>query len=216
MAALFPRWSTTALRAGLGVLFAAAVLAVATPMTCVRSPDSTGVREPVEQPVSFDHRHHVGDDGVNCLYCHADAERAPTAGVPPTGTCMGCHAQIWPGSPMLEPVRRSWATGTPIPWTRVNAVPDHVYFDHSVHVGGGIGCVTCHGRVDQMAEVHQSAPLTMQWCLACHREPEPHLRPLDRIADMEWRPEGDPRQLGRALAAELGTRRLTHCSACHR
>jgi hypothetical protein len=164
----------------------------------------------------FDHRHHVHDDGINCLFCHTTAETAATAGVPSTDVCVGCHNQIWLGSPMLEAVRRSYFAGAAIPWNRVHDLPGYVYFDHSIHVNKGIGCVSCHGRVDQMASIVQVNTLTMGWCLGCHRNPEPNLRPRDQITSMTWAPEGDRAALGRELAAQYGTRRLDNCSACHR
>jgi hypothetical protein len=179
----------------------------------VRTPYVTNAGFNVVQPVMFDHRHHVDDDGIDCRYCHATVETSPYAGVPPTATCMGCHDQIWNQSAMLEPVRRGWFTGLPIQWKRVHQLPDFVYFNHSIHVTRGIGCVSCHGRVDQMAQVFQVQPLTMGWCLGCHRDPEPNLRPRDQITSMTWIPDEGA---GARLAAEYGTRRLTSCTTCHR
>ncbi|MBI4508122.1 MAG: cytochrome c3 family protein [Deltaproteobacteria bacterium] len=180
----------------------------------VRTPYVTGQFFPVDQPVEFDHRHHVQDDGIECRYCHFDAERSAVAGIPPTEVCMGCHGQIWNNSPVLEPVRRSHFSDRPIPWNRVHDLPDFVYFDHSIHVNKGVGCVTCHGRVDQMVRVYQVAPLTMGWCLDCHRSPERHLRPKELVAVMNFR-QADSRAR-EALAQRYGVRRLTHCTACHR
>jgi hypothetical protein len=216
MAALFPPWSNTAFRVGLVALVGLGALLIATPMIFVRTPLVTGQFDPVEQPVQFDHRHHVRDDNIDCLFCHDTAIRADTAGIPSTELCMGCHSQVWPDSAILEPVRRSYFTGAPIPWARVHDLPDHVHFNHAVHTHGGIGCVSCHGRVDQMAAVYQVEPLSMEWCISCHRDPESHLRPREHITDMEWRPEGDPQAVGRFLAEQYGTRHLTHCSTCHR
>jgi hypothetical protein len=129
---------------------------------------------------------------------------------------MGCHSQIWNDSPKLEPVRASYFSDLPIRWRRVHNVPDFVYFNHAIHVNKGVGCVTCHGRVDRMASVYQSAPLTMQWCLECHRAPERHLRPLFAITNMAWDPGEAGEELGARLATELGVRKLTHCTTCHR
>jgi hypothetical protein len=212
MPKLFSERSDAWLRVALLTLCAAGGGAIAGPLIYVRSPYHTGQGIEVEQPVQFDQRHHVRDDGIDCRYCHDSVERSPYAGVPPTETCTGCHSQIWSGGQLLKPVRESWFTGAPIRWSRVNRLPDYVYFDHSVHVTRGIGCVSCHGRVDRMALVRQEAPLSMGWCLDCHRAPERHLRPRDQITSMTWQP-GDN---GARLAAEYGTRRLTHCTACHR
>jgi hypothetical protein len=221
MANLFPRWSNTAFRVALIALIAGVGSLVLTPLIYMRTPYASNQYFPVDQPVQFDHRHHVRDDGIDCRYCHNLVERSWTAGVPTTALCMGCHNQVWPESPMLEPVRRSYFSGTPIPWNRVHRLPQFVYFNHSIHVNRGIGCASCHGRVDEMPLVYQVERLTMSWCLDCHREPERHLRPLDRITDMSWRPPAQPGsdaelEYGRKLAASYGTRKLTHCTTCHR
>ncbi|MFT3764306.1 MAG: cytochrome c3 family protein [Minicystis sp.] len=200
----------------IGGIAVGAVGSILALMIYVRTPWKRFQDEPVDQPVQFDHRHHVQDDAIDCLYCHDTATTAPTAGIPSTGKCLGCHGQIWNQSIMLEPVRRSWFSGTPIPWNRVTSVPDFVYFNHAIHVNKGVGCVSCHGRVDEMPAVHKVAPMTMGWCLDCHRAPERHLRPLAKITDMGWDP-GDQRDaIGARLAEEYGVRRLTHCTACHR
>lgn len=214
MAALFPPWTNTATRVVLAVVGLVMVGALATPMLYARSPFATGQSDPLLQPVLFDHRHHVRDDGIDCLYCHAGAERSAFAGVPATEVCMGCHNQIWNDSTLLAPVRESVTTGRPIAWQRVHSLPDFVYFDHSIHVSKGVGCVSCHGRVDEMAAVYQVKPLTMSWCLDCHRNPEPNLRLRDQITSMTWQPDG-PASVS-DIATHYGTRRLTHCSTCHR
>jgi len=182
----------------------------------MRTPFVTGERWPVDQPVEFDHRHHVADTGIDCLYCHGDAERSPRAGIPSTELCMGCHAQIWPDGPTLEPVRRSWASGEPIRWNRVHDLPDFVYFDHSIHLHKGIGCASCHGRVDRMARVWQEAPLTMGWCLDCHRDPRPHLRPRFAITDMQWPVHESESPTADALVEAYDVRPQTNCTTCHR
>jgi hypothetical protein len=216
MPALFPPWSNTAMRIGLGSIAGIGMLTIAAPMIYVRTPFRRGQFEPPDQPVQFDHRHHVGDDGIDCRYCHSTVETLATAGIPSTDKCMGCHSQVWPRSMMLEPVRRSYFADSAIPWTRVHDLPAFVYFNHAIHVNEGVGCVTCHGRVDRMASVHQVASLTMGWCLDCHRNPERNLRPRDQITSMESAPTGDPIELGKMLAAQYGTRKLTTCTACHR
>ena len=214
MAALFPPWANTATPVVVILLGVVAATAVCAPMICARTPFATGEGDPVVQPIAFDHRHHVGDDGIDCLYCHDAAERSAFAGIPASDRCLGCHNQVWSDSALIAPLRASAETGQPIRWQRVHALPDFVYFDHSIHVTRGIGCVTCHGRVDQMAAVFQVAPLTMSWCLDCHRDPAPHLRPRDQITSTTWVAAGGA-QLA-ALADAYRPRRLTHCSACHR
>jgi hypothetical protein len=172
--------------------------------------------EAPEQPIPFSHKHHAGGDGIDCRYCHQSVERAPSAGIPATALCMNCHAQIWNKSPRLEPVRASYFTGQPIAWVRVHRLPDFVYFNHAIHVNKGVGCETCHGRVDQMAAIYQFAPLTMGWCVDCHRNPAPNLRPLDQITTMGWRPEGDPAALAQELMKRHDIHSRTSCSTCHR
>src|SRR4029077_5862768 len=135
------------------------------------------------------HKHHVGDDGIDCRYCHTSVETAASAGMPSTNTCMNCHKQIWADSTYLEPVRASFRTGKPIEWIRVHDLPDYAYFNHSIHVNKGVGCSTCHGRVDQMPIAYQASTLQMEWCLGCHRAPEKFVRPRERVFDMNWRPE---------------------------
>ena len=214
MAALFPPWANTATRVVLVLIAAAATIAVAGPIVYARMPFATGTGDPLLQPIAFDHRHHVRDDGIDCLYCHEDAERSPYAGVPAADRCMGCHNQIWNDSSLIAPLRASVETGAPIRWQRVHSLPDFVYFDHSIHVNKGIGCASCHGRVDDMAAVYQVHRLSMSWCLDCHRNPTPHLRPRDQITNMTWTATS-PAETA-ALAARYQTRSLTHCSACHR
>lgn len=216
MRALFPRWSNHVLWAAiLFVLFGAAGLLTFL-MLWARTPWATGQRRIEDQVLQFDHRHHVGDDGIACSYCHAEARRSRFAGVPPAARCMGCHAQIWNESPLLLAVRRAAIEGTPLRWRRVNELPDFVFFDHASHVARGVGCETCHGRVDLMPQVYQAAPLLMSWCIDCHRAPEPHLRPLDAIEVMGWRPSRPPAELGREIRAQMGIDPPTFCTGCHR
>jgi predicted CXXCH cytochrome family protein len=215
MAALFRPWSNTAFRLVLGVSALGIIGLIAAPMIWVRTPTWRGQFDPIDQPVEFDHRHHVQDDGIDCLYCHTSATSAASAGIPTTETCMGCHNQIWNQSPLLEPVRRSYFSGAPIPWNRVHDVPDFVYFNHAIHTNKGFGCVTCHGRVDQMSRVYQVSSLTMGSCLDCHRHPEWFIRPIERITDMTWTAENQS-VLGAQLVQQYRIRSLTNCSACHR
>jgi len=216
MRPLFPRWSDSALAAAL-ILGGSAVLgAPIALMILVRTPWVTETREPPGQPVQFDHRHHVLDAGIDCLYCHWMADDGPVAGVPPTELCMGCHGQIWNDSPLLAPVRESFFSGDPIPWQRVHALPDFVYFHHGAHVRRGVGCSSCHGHVERMARVHAVATLQMGWCLDCHRAPEMHLRPPEEVTAIDWTPPPDQAARGAALREALGIDPPTHCSACHR
>lgn len=210
---LFSPWSNTVLWIALAGAALGAVAVAALPMLWVRTPYVTGEGQPIDQPVKFDHRHHSRDDGIDCLYCHENARRSPYAGVPPTSRCMGCHAQIWTSSPELELVRASFFDARPIRWRRVNSLPKHVFFDHSIHLAKGVGCVSCHGRVDRMPAVQQDASLTMAWCLGCHRDPVPHIGPPDRVSDMEY---DAPLAERRAIADALQVRSLTYCSTCHR
>lgn len=216
MAALFPRWSNTAVRALVIASLGGGAAAILAPMIYVRTPWVRHQDEPVDQPVEFDHRHHSQDDGIDCVYCHTSVFRAGSAGIPTTDKCMGCHSQVWSQSVMLEPVRRAYFSGMPIPWNRVHDLPDFVFFNHAIHVNKGVGCSTCHGRVNEMAQVYKVAPLTMGWCLDCHREPSAHLRPLSRITDMSFRPEDQDASVRARLASELGVQSLMDCSACHR
>jgi hypothetical protein len=169
-----------------------------------------------EQPIQFSHRHHAGELGIDCRYCHTTVERTASAGMPPTQTCMNCHAQIWVDSPMLEPVRASYRTDTSIRWWRVHDLPDYVYFNHSIHVQKGIGCATCHGRVDRMNLTWQEASLQMEWCLDCHRAPERFVRPRAEVFNMAWEPPPNQLDVGRELVRAYKIQRLTDCYTCHR
>jgi hypothetical protein len=167
------------------------------------------------QPIPFSHKHHAGDDGIDCRYCHDSVETSSFAGMPSTHTCMTCHSQLFTDQAMLEPVRRSAATGEPLRWVRVHDLPDFVYFDHAIHVRKGVGCIECHGPVDRMPVVRRVASLQMQWCLACHRDPEPHRRATNRVFEMV--PTAQVRASGGLPQAPIAsTRRLTDCSTCHR
>ena len=184
-----------------------------------RSDYATRAMQSREQPVPFSHEHHVGGLGVDCRYCHTAVEASAFAGIPPTKTCMNCHSQIWSTSPTLEPVRASFRTNQSIRWTRVNDLPDFVYFNHSIHVNKGVGCETCHGRVDRMPLTYQVNSLQMEWCLGCHRNPERFVRPREFITTMGYQPAGDQEEIGRKLVAEYkiqDARTLTSCSTCNR
>lgn len=169
----------------------------------------------VRQPVPFSHEHHVEAMGIQCIYCHTSVTESKFAGLPPTATCMNCHKEIWNEAPMLEPVRTSFRENTPIEWVRVTDLPDFVYFNHSIHVASGMGCSTCHGRVDQMPLMRQFATLEMSWCLDCHRDPAKYVRPKDEVFNMAWEAE-DQEALGARLVAEYELDSLLNCSTCHR
>lgn len=181
-----------------------------------RTPFYTNQAYPIQQPIQFDHRHHASDDGIDCRYCHNLVDRSYTAGIPSSERCMGCHAQIWNKSPLLEPVRASFFQDKPLVWKRVHTLPDFVYFNHAAHIGKGVGCRTCHGRVDQMPSIEQVAPLNMGWCLGCHRAPDAELRPPDEIASMTWEPPPDRARLARELAARYQIHARVSCTTCHR
>jgi hypothetical protein len=200
-----------------------------------------GVRKP--QPVPFSHQHHVTGLGIDCRYCHTSVETSSFAGIPPTKTCMNCHSQIWTNAQLLEPVRASYRSGESLQWTRINQLPDFVYFNHSIHIAKGVGCNTCHGPVDTMPLMYQQASLQMEWCLECHRDPGKNLRPRDQVFNMRYRPPSSDNPVtldGRAftdqdaLGAYLiqkyqvrigriqtadgqnGVSDITSCSTCHR
>lgn len=180
----------------------------------VRSSYATNVGITYDQPVPFSHHHHVTELGIDCRYCHTSVEESAFAGIPPTKTCMNCHSQIWVGSKMLETVRSSYRTDESIPWTRVHKLGDFCYFNHSIHVQKGIGCVTCHGRVDQMPLVWQEKTLLMEWCLDCHRQPEKYVRPRDQVFNMIYERK-DPNE-GKRLVEEYQIKSKMSCNACHR
>ena len=177
-----------------------------------------GVEAPVDQPVPFSHQHHVAEVGLDCRYCHTSVEESSFAGFPPTHTCMTCHSQLFRTSPMLAPARDSLAQDRPMRWIRVHDLPDFAYFDHAIHIHKGVGCSSCHGPVDRMQLTYRDKPLTMRWCLDCHRAPERHLRPRDQVFAMDWHPPADQAAKGKALLAEyrIHSGRMTDCSVCHR
>lgn len=169
----------------------------------VRSDYLTGAGVVRDQPVPFSHQHHVGGLGIDCRYCHTTVETSAFAGIPSTKICMNCYSQIWADSPMLEPVRASYRTGKSLQWNRVHHLPDFVFFDHSIHVKKGVGCATCHGRVDEMPLTRQVASLYMEWCLQCHRQPERFVRPREEVFNMTWLPPADALQKGRELVPSI-------------
>lgn len=181
-----------------------------------RSPWITRAGLPRDQPVPFSHKLHVAGLGLDCRHCHTAVEAAASAGMPSGKICMHCHAQIFADAAVLEPVRAAFEQDRSLEWVRVADLPDFVYFDHSIHIRKGFGCVTCHGRVDQMPLVEQAVAMSMLWCLDCHRRPERYVRPLDQVFSMTWEPPEDQAKLGARLAREYQLRRPTDCSSCHR
>jgi hypothetical protein len=209
-----PSTNTLARVSMFGALFFLAILAWVL-VTLNRSSLVTRQGIVLQQPLPFSHDHHVAGLGISCLYCHTTVEESSFAGIPPSATCMNCHKLIWNESPMLEPVRESYSSGRPIEWTRVHDLPDFVYFDHSIHVAKGIGCASCHGRVDQMPLMYQAESLQMEWCLECHRAPERFIRPRAEIYNMEW-VSADQETEGARLIADYKVQSKLSCSVCHR
>jgi hypothetical protein len=181
------------------------------------SPYWNGVGIARDQPVLFSHRHHAGELRIDCRYCHTTVETSAFAGMPSTHTCLTCHSQIFTDTPMLRPVVASATRDQPLHWTRVNSLPDHVYFDHSIHIAKGVGCTTCHGNVGEMPLMAKAQPLTMRWCLDCHRDPAPNLRPTHEIFAATWTPPANQTERGRTIAVALQVHpsHLTNCSTCH-
>lgn len=171
--------------------------------------------EPI-QPIPYSHRLHVGELGLDCRYCHTSVDKFAHANIPPSQTCMNCHSQIKTDSPYIEKIKESYDSGVPIEWVKVHQLPDYAYFNHSRHVNSGVSCVSCHGRVDQMEIVRQVEPLSMSWCLDCHRNPAPHIRPKDKVTDLGWESSRDPVMLGQELIKEYGINPREDCSTCHR
>ena len=181
-----------------------------------RSPYVTRADTVREQPVQFSHQHHNAGLGIDCRFCHTSVEKAASAGIPPTKTCMNCHSQIWLNSPYLEIVRASFRDDKPLHWTRVHDLPDFVYFNHSVHVKKGMGCATCHGRVDRMPLMLQKASLQMGWCLDCHKNPAKYVRPRELVTQMDYVPPANQMEVGERLVKAYQVQSLTSCSTCHR
>ncbi len=232
MSQLFPRSANALARTSLALALAGAGLVGAILYTLMFSSWLTRQNEVVEQPVQFSHAHHAGGEGFDCRYCHTSVETSSFAGIPPTKTCMNCHSQLWTNAAILEPVRASYRNDTPLTWIRVNNLPDFVYFNHQIHIHQGVGCATCHGRVDQMPMTFQAQPLLMGWCLDCHRAPEQYLRPRDQVFNMAYKQptskepvEIDGQQFTDQLSLGLHLKQtynvatvqhMTSCSICHR
>lgn len=215
MAQILPPWSNRLPLAGAVGGSAVAVLAVAF-FWYYGSPKYTDVGYRPVQPIPYSHRLHAGDLGLDCRYCHASVETSAVANVPPTATCMNCHRLVKRDSPLLAPLRDSASTGRPLRWVRVHMLPQYAYFAHDVHLHAGIGCVTCHGRIDTMDVVQQAQPLSMSWCLDCHRDPGPNRRPVSEITNMKWAPPKDAAAFAAKLQQENPVNPPVLCSGCHR
>ena len=236
MSQLFPRSANALARSSLAGVAGLVLFVGWAVFTLMRSSWVTRQHDFIEQPIQFSHAHHAGGMGIDCRYCHTTVEKSAFAGIPPTKTCMNCHSQIWANAPILEPVRASFRNDTPLRWVRVHDLPDFVYFNHQIHVRQGVGCATCHGRIDQMPLTYQAETLLMEWCLTCHRTPEKFLRPREEVFNMAYeqpsaskpvraRIGGVPteftsqNELGLALKREYGItgrNHMTSCSVCHR
>lgn len=222
MSDIFPKWTN---RLPSRIIAGGLILATATVggMWYYFTPKYTAVGYQPIQPVAFSHSVHVEQLGMDCRYCHNGVEKSWYSNVPAAGTCMNCHSQILSTDSRLALVRESYATGKPIPWVQIHKMPDFVYFNHSVHVNRGISCVECHGQINQMDEVFQSKPLSMTYCLECHRDPAGRIRPAEKITDLNWKWSDDPkvaaqlqRTHGQEMVANWKVESLQNCSACHR
>ncbi len=213
MAQIFPKWvDNLPKRLLIGVIILLNTLVFI--VWYFFSPEFTHVGYAPEQPVPFSHKVHVGEIGMDCQYCHNNVFDAALANIPPTQTCMTCHEQIASDSENLTPVFDSWESGNPIEWIKVHNLPDYAVFNHSAHVNVGVGCESCHGRVDRMDVVFQSEPLSMSWCMDCHREPEQHVRPVDEVTTMGYSVENQL-ELGRELVAKHNINAPLYCQSCH-
>jgi menaquinone reductase, multiheme cytochrome c subunit len=211
----FPRWTNKAVQLA-GALLGVAPIYLVGLVWYGASPKTMAIGYMPDQPIPYSHALHAGDMGLDCRYCHNTVEKSAHASIPPTETCMNCHTRVKTKSPRLEPLRDSWESGKPVVWTEVHHVPDYVYFNHSAHVTRGVGCVSCHGRVDEMKQVFQHEELSMGWCLDCHRAPENHLRPVSEVTNMQWAaPEGQL-ESGTRLKEANHINPPTDCTTCHR
>jgi hypothetical protein len=213
--AIFPKSSDIILKVAGAVIGLGAVTTIAS-YAYLSYPTVIDTGYQPVQPVPYSHKLHVGQLGLNCYYCHSTVYRTAYAAIPGTEICMNCHAKVKDKSPRLEVVRRSFETGEPIPWKEIHKLPDYVYFNHRAHLMAGVSCVSCHGRIDQMVEVHQEKPLNMAFCLECHRDPAPNIRPAELVTQLDWVAPRDPRAIGEEIIAQKNLKPPTNCSGCHR
>jgi cytochrome c7-like protein len=216
MAQLFPPSANTLAKVSIAAVVLLAGGAFGAAYIIDRGAWNTDVQVAPDQPIPFSHKHHVKDDGLDCRYCHTSVEYSSFAGLPPTETCMTCHSQIWANASLTQPIRDSWASGKSIEWTRVHALPDFVYFNHSIHINKGIGCSTCHGKVDEMPLMYRVNALNMNWCINCHRQPEEYIRPKSEVFNIAYVYPSNQPELGRQLVKEYKVQSLTDCVTCHR
>lgn len=208
----FPEWTDT-LKKWINLLVLGAPIYLVALVAYGVTPEAIRIGYQPDQPVPYSHALHAGELGLDCRYCHSTVERAGKAAVPPAAVCMNCHSQVKKESDLLLPIRQAYAENQPVHWTRVHDLPDYVYFNHSAHVNAAVGCESCHGRIDQMVKVYQSKPLTMSWCLDCHRNPEPNLRKADAVTAMGYQPGKDE---GATVMKANNVHPPTNCSTCHR
>lgn len=215
MAQIFPQW-TNKLPLIIAVVGLFAAVSAVGGVWYYFSPKYTDVGYRPIQPVPYSHKLHAGDLGIDCRYCHTSVETSAHANVPPTATCMNCHTMILPESEKLLPIRESFATGQPMEWVRIHDLPDYAYFNHSAHINAGVGCISCHGNVAEMVVVQQVEPLSMGWCLDCHRNPDPNLRPIEEVTNMDWQPPANQDEFVAAWKQAKDINPPTNCSGCHR
>jgi hypothetical protein len=215
MAAVFPKSSDLILKI-VGAVIGLGAVAGVTAFTYYSYPTVIDTGYQPVQPVPYSHKLHAGQLGMDCFYCHSTVNKAAFAALPATQTCMNCHTKVKDTSPRLQLVRDSFRTGQAIPWVQIHRLPDFVYFNHESHVNAGVSCVSCHGRIDQMVEVHQEKPLNMAWCLDCHRNPAPNVRPVELVTQLDWVPDRDPAEIGREIIAQKHLNPPQNCSGCHR
>ena len=214
MSQLFPKWANK-VPMKLQAVLVVKLFAIVFGIWYFFSPKYTDVGYTPDQPIAYSHRLHVGQLGMDCQYCHNTVTISAKASIPPSSTCMNCHAQIKPDSPLLGALRESWANDVPIEWVRVHMLPDYAQFNHSAHVNVGVGCQSCHGRIDRMEVVGQKQPLSMSWCIDCHRNPAPNLRPVSEVTNMEWVAPEDPQAFGEKIIKAKNIHAPTYCNGCH-
>jgi menaquinone reductase, multiheme cytochrome c subunit len=215
MALIFPKSTDKYLRIGAALASVIACGGIALGLYATWPANLKTGYSPI-QPVPYSHKLHAGELGMDCYYCHYTADKSGYAAIPPTQVCMNCHVRVKPTSPRLSKVRESYETGEPVPWVRIHKLADFVFFNHQAHVTAGVSCVSCHGRIDQMVEVKQMKPLNMAWCLDCHRNPAPNIRPVDQVTNLGWQPDRDPAEIGREIIQAKGINPPQNCSGCHR